>query len=314
MSLKQKILLDTDIGDDIDDAIALYAAMREGFEIVGITTVYRNTEDRARQVKRLLREYGNGYETVPVYAGHGTPLREEPAEYPHIPHYTPELESALYAPNGETPDDAVDFIIDACRKYGKDLTVIALGAFTNLARVIEKDATALSEVSRVVIMGGAYYRQYVDWNVLCDVEAADVMFRSLDNLECLGADVTHQTVASNAIYHNLLHYTGSEAGHAYLTALCRMWRRCCPHAELVLHDPLVICYVADPTLCHMEHAPVAVIKEGCARGLTLNVDAYGKKAYNRAAYADFNGERKALVAKTVDVDAFFTYLQRDFEV
>ncbi len=311
MAEKQKILLDMDIGDDIDDAIALYAAMRQGFEIVGVTTVFQNTQDRARQVKKLLRKYGHGYERVPVYAGCGTPLREKPQAYPHIPHYTPDLEQDIYAPDGETCEDAVDFIIDACHRYGKDLTVIALGAFTNLARVIEKDADALRAVARVAIMGGAYLRQYVDWNVLCDVEAADLLFRSLDNLECLGADVTHRTAASEEIYNNLLHYDGKEAAHTYLTELCHLWRKNCPHASLVLHDPLVVYYVVDPAICDMNRVPVAVITEGYARGLTLNVDAYGKKNYN-PCYAEFDGKRQALVATAVDVDAFFARLLRDF--
>ena len=310
MAEKQKILLDMDIGDDIDDAIALYAAMRQGFEIVGVTTVFQNTRDRARQVKKLLREYGHGYEKVPVYAGCGTPLQAKPEAYPHIPHYTPDLEQDLYAPDGESEEDAIAFIIDACRRYGKELTVIALGAFTNLARVIERDADALRAVAQVAIMGGAYFRQYVDWNVLCDVEAADVLFRSLDGLVCIGADVTHRTAASEEIYNNLLNYDGSEAGHVYLTELCGLWRQHCPNAELVLHDPLVVYCVADPSLCGMQRAPVQVITEGYARGLTLNVDAYGKKHYN-PCYADFDGTRQALVAKTVDVDAFFAHLLRD---
>jgi purine nucleosidase/pyrimidine-specific ribonucleoside hydrolase len=53
MSNKAKIIIDMDIGDDIDDAIALYAAMRQKFEIVGITTVFQNTQDRARQAKKI---------------------------------------------------------------------------------------------------------------------------------------------------------------------------------------------------------------------------------------------------------------------
>ena len=57
----KKILLDTDIGDEIDDAMALYFAMSEGFDLVGITTVYKNTEERARISKRLLKLYGKKY-------------------------------------------------------------------------------------------------------------------------------------------------------------------------------------------------------------------------------------------------------------
>ena len=133
MSEQMKILIDTDIGDDIDDAIALYAAMRQNFEIVGITTVFENTIQRARQVKKLLREYGHGYESVSVFAGYGTPIGERDREVKDIPHYTPDLEQDIYAPSGTNPRDAVDFIIDACYKYGKELTVVAIGPFTNIA-------------------------------------------------------------------------------------------------------------------------------------------------------------------------------------
>ena len=62
METKKKIIIDTDIGDDIDDAIALFAAMRQEFDILGITTVFRNTTERARIAKKLLALYANGYE------------------------------------------------------------------------------------------------------------------------------------------------------------------------------------------------------------------------------------------------------------
>ncbi|MBP3300461.1 MAG: nucleoside hydrolase [Clostridia bacterium] len=314
MSAKKKILIDMDIGDDIDDAIALYAAMRRGFEIVGVTTVFRNTVDRARQAKKLLKEYGKGYETVPVFFGYGTPLESTETDFDHIPHYTPDLESDRYAPDGKTPEDAVNFIVDACRRYGKDLTVVAIGPFTNLAKVIEQDPEALSLADQVVIMGGAYYKQYADWNVMCDVAAADLMFRSLDNLACLGADVTHLTVGEDALYENLLNYAGEETGHRYLTELCRLWRQDRPRAKLLLHDPLVIYYLDDPALCGMNPVSVAVMTEGFARGMTLNVDAYGKKKMNPAAYAEFNDTRKALVAETVDRETFNRRILKDFSV
>ena len=314
MAEKMKVMIDMDIGDDIDDAIALYAAMRQGFDIIGITTVFRNTVERARQAKKLLKEYGNGYENTPVYAGHGTPLREKARELCHIPHYTPELEEDIYAPDGNTPDDAVDFIIDACYKYGKELTVIAIGPFTNIAKVIEKDANALGMAGKVAIMGGAYYKQYADWNVICDVEAADIMFRSLGNLVCVGADVTHLTVSEERLYSNLLDYKGKEKGHIYLTRLCKLWRKDRPSAKLVLHDPLVIYYLAYPDILGMKQAPIVVLTDGYARGITLNVDAYSKKRLNPAPYAGFNGEHKALVAATVDLKVFGAHIFEDMDL
>ena len=308
-----KILIDTDIGDDIDDAIALYAAMRQDFEIVGVTTVFLNTLQRARMVKKLMCEYGRGYEQVPIFAGHGTPLCAAAQEYPTIPHYTQELEDERYTPNGTTPDEAVDFIIDACHRYQKELTVVAIGPFTNLARVIQKDPEALNLVSRVVIMGGAYFRQYADWNVLCDAHAAQVMFGGIDRLECLGADVTHQAIGEEALYQNLLDYQGSEPAHRYLWELCRLWRVDRPRARLVLHDPLVIYYLNDPLLCEMQEAHVAVLTSGYARGMTLNVEAYAKRKYN-TAYADFCDDRVARVAKSVELSRLHGRIFSDFDV
>ena len=312
MSKKRKVIIDMDIGDDIDDAIALYAAMRQGFDIIGITTVFRNTVDRARQAKKLLKDYANGYENVPVYAGYGTPLDKEEQNWQHIPHYTPELEQDLYAPNGTKPEDAVDFIIDACHTYGNELTVIAIGPFTNLARVIEKDANALNLVDRVVIMGGAFYKQYADWNVMCDVTAADRIFRTLKKLECIGSDVTHLTVGEDALYDNLLNYQGKEAGHTYLTQLCHLWRCDRPKAKLLLHDPLVIYYLAREDLCSMNEASVIVFTEGYAKGMTFNVDAYKKKKLNPAAYVGFDETHKVRVAFAVDLDAFNALILKDF--
>ena len=314
MSERMKVIIDMDIGDDIDDAIALYAAMRQGFDIVGVTTVFGNTVERARQAKKLLMEYAHGYENTPVFAGYGVPIGTKEKKLQHIPHYTSDLEEDIYAPDGNTPDDAIDFIIDACYKYGKDLTVIAIGAFTNIAKVIEKNAKALDLASKTVIMGGAYYKQYADWNVMCDVAAADIMFRSLSNLECIGADVTHLTVGEDALYDNLLNYKGNEKGHIYLKELCYLWKKDRPEAKLLLHDPLVIYYLADPSVCGMNYASVVVMTDGYARGLTFNVDAYSKKQLNSDAYVDFNDDHKVLVAATVDLNDFNARIFNDFNV
>ena len=314
MSETKKIIIDTDIGDDIDDALALYAAMRQGFEIVGITTVFRNTADRAKQVKKLLRDYGHGYEAVPVLAGHGAPIGTLPQAFEHIPHYTEELEDNLYTPDSTDPDKAVDFIIDACRRYGKELTVVAIGPFTNLARVIERDPEALNLASKVVIMGGAYFKQYADWNVMCDVTAADILYRGVDRLECIGADVTHLTVADEALYNNLMNNgTSTEPAHVYLEELCRLWRKDRPRARLVLHDPLVIYYLADPLLCEMKEASVVVITDGYARAMTLNVDAYAKRKYHKDIYADVDETHKARVAFGVDLERFLSQITKDFD-
>ncbi len=292
---KLKLLIDTDIGDEIDDALAIYYAMQKGYEIVGITTVFKNTDERARITKRLLSLYGKGYENVPVFAGHGTPIAEKSEDYPHTCHYHEELNDAKYAPDGYE-NDAIDFIIDACERYGDELCIVAIGPFTNLARVIEKSPSALNKAKRVVIMGGAYYRQYADWNVMCDVEGADVMFSSLENLHCVGADVTHRLLLSKE-EHGVLCNCKKDRSACEIAELIKLWSVVNRGRYPTLHDPLAVEYAIEPSMCAVESARVKVITEGFARGLTLNVDGYNKD-YLNCVYGE-NEINKVTVAKDV---------------
>ncbi len=169
---KIKILLDTDVGDDIDDALAIALGLSSAeVEFVGITTVFKNTNDRARIAKKLVMD--NSY-NIPIYAGHcgGISIPTDPySGYPsgivrddgkqHLCQFTDDLRSEIYTPENDAEgfngNAAFDFIIDSCYKYGKELTALAIGPFTNIAKVIEKDPNAFNHAQRVVIMGGKYY-------------------------------------------------------------------------------------------------------------------------------------------------------------
>ena len=293
---KIKLLIDT----DIDDALGLYLAMRMGLDIVGVTTVFGNTNERARISAMLMKAYGKGYENIPVFAGFGTPLGESEREYAHTCHYVEELCADKYKPSGEG-DAAVDFMIDCCKKYGRELVVVAIGPFTNIAKAIKKDAEALSLAGKVVIMGGAYYKQYADWNVCCDVEAADIMFRGLDNLECIGADVTHKLPLTRAQL-DALCSCECDGAAGLIAQWTRQWREVNPIRLPALHDPLAVYYAACPEVCRTEEQSVAVVTDGAARGLTLNVDKYGK-AYMNAWYEGASLPRHK-VACDVDADEF----------
>ena len=293
---KIKILIDTDIGDEIDDALALYLAMRESLDIVGVTTVYQNTAERARIAKMLLAAYGCGYEFVPVYAGHCTPMAESACEYPHTCHYFDALERDEFSPDGED-DAAVDFIIEQSKKWGKSLYIVAIGPFTNIARAIEKDPEALALAGKVVIMGGAYFKQYAVWNVMCDVEAAGVMFSNCKNLECIGADVTHRLPLTKEQL-DMLCTSDLDGVSREIARLARLWREATPDRLPALHDPLAIYYAAHPDICKMEKQRISVVTDGVCRGLTLNVDAYGK------AYMNPEADKVTSMARVAcDVDA-----------
>lgn len=73
-NVPEKIIIDTDIGDDIDDAFAVALALRSPeVQILGVTTTFGDTQTRAKLVDRLLAEAGR--EDIPVAAGAPTPPR-----------------------------------------------------------------------------------------------------------------------------------------------------------------------------------------------------------------------------------------------
>src|SRR6266568_2512316 len=76
LAVPQKVIIDTDIGDDIDDAFALALALRSPeLQILGVTTTFGDTELRARLASRLLSEAGRA--DIPVFAGAPTHAKNQ---------------------------------------------------------------------------------------------------------------------------------------------------------------------------------------------------------------------------------------------
>ena len=293
----KKFIIDTDIGDDIDDAFALYLAMRLKLDIIGVTTVFKNARERSRMAKKLFKLYANGYENVPVYTGYGQTLEDTVKIDNHIVQYSSDLEKNEYKPDSEDSARAIEFLIQSAKKYGEDLTIIAIGPFTNIAKALKKDKSAF-EKCKVVIMGGAYFRQYADWNVMCDVKAAEILFKDCPNLECLGADVTHLLNIGKENADKITEYKGENEAVLYIKELLGVWREKSKTTPW-LHDPLAVYYAVNSTICEMKDASVVVLTDGLAKGLTFNVDEY-KKASMNPAYNGLERPKKVKVAYNVD--------------
>src|SRR5450755_563381 len=104
---QEKIIIDTDIGTDIDDAFAIALALRSPeLDIVGISTDSGDTEARAKILDRMLGEVGR--QEIPVAVGNSTVL--DPALGGSS------LSQKRYGESGHfaraTHPKAVDFILD----------------------------------------------------------------------------------------------------------------------------------------------------------------------------------------------------------
>src|SRR5436305_6808087 len=129
-STPEKIIIDTDIGDDVDDAFAVALAVRSPeLQILGITTTYGDTETRAKLLDRLLGEVGRS--DIPVAAGVPTPPKTD-------------FTQLKYAEGGRfakaSHPDAVTFLLDAIRKNPGEITLVAIGPLVNVGAAIDKDA------------------------------------------------------------------------------------------------------------------------------------------------------------------------------
>src|SRR5438045_7365438 len=174
-----KIILDTDIGDDVDDAFALALALSSPeLEIVGITTAWGDTRLRARLVDRFLTE--TSHTGIPVAEGTSTQSK------------TPFTQArwAEAAPPLRPHPQAVDFLLRHIRENPGELTLVAIGPLTNLGAAIDQDAATFRKLKRIVLMGGSIKRRYGDlgyapdrgpepeYNIFSDIPAAQKLFAS----------------------------------------------------------------------------------------------------------------------------------------
>ena len=256
-----KVILDSDLGSDVDDAFALALLLASPeLEIVGITLGHGQTDKRGRLACRLLHETGR--EDIPVALGRPTPLV---VGQPEITGGDPGQFSWAEGFSTLEPIDtpAVDFIADQLRRHPRQITVISVGPVSNLADLLERDPEALQLAKRVYSMFGSFYLGYggspvpsAEWNVRADIPSARTLSSSNAPITYAGLDVT-AFVELKAEQRRALWSRGSPLTDA-LEALYRLWGRETP----ILFDPVPIGMVLWPELFRTRAAHVRTTAEG----------------------------------------------------
>jgi purine nucleosidase len=170
------VILDTDIGTDIDDAYALVALIRNAdLELLGVTTVSSDAAARARLAAKLLHVAGGKWSKIPVYAGISTPAQ-----------YMKQVEWAagFTAPNLHE-SGGVEFMRREINARPGKVTIIAVGELTNVAALLESEPGIGKKIAAISLMGGSIYRGYAsgskpepEWNIKSNAKAAKVVFES----------------------------------------------------------------------------------------------------------------------------------------
>jgi purine nucleosidase len=278
-----RIIIDTDIGDDIDDAFALGLALNSPeLKILGITTAWGDTKLRARLVDRLLAETNNAQ--VPVAEGIVTKT-------------TSPMSQGRWAQAGAPAKNhaaAVDFLLDQIRRDPGGITLVAIGPLTNIGAAIDRDAATFKKLQRVVLMGGSIKRHYGDlgfapdrgpepeYNIYSDVAAAQKLFSSGVPIFMMPLDSTQLKLDEEK--RALLFRQATPLTDA-LTLLYVQWGQPTP----TLFDAMAVAYVIDPKLCPVTSFHVVVEKDGLTR-------------------ADTTGTPNASACLDSDSDQFFRFL------
>jgi len=251
------IILDTDIGTDIDDAFALALIINSPeLELLGVTTVAGDTQARARLAAKLLWEAGRTWRQVPVYAGE--PGKPQP------------IEQTRWADGFTSPalhmSGAVDFMRAQINQRPGKVTIIAIGELTNVAALLKSDPAVAKRIKLIALMGGSVARGYgpdskpeAEWNIKSNPEAAQSVFSSGVPLLMAPLDVTAMLQLDAAgrrrVFTHLTPLTNA------LTILYHLWGNETP----TLFDPMAVALLIDSSLCETEQLAIEVDAEGFTR-------------------------------------------------
>ena len=270
-------MLDTDIGTDIDDVLALITVLGSNrLELVGVTTVYVDTPLRSRIARALLDLAGKP--DLLVSSGESVPIRPIAAreafgawewhEGRGILYHDVTVEEAEYL-DGRRPalrpyrqlspdlQPGVHDLVKLARQY-PDLHVICIGPLTNIATALLQAADFERLVGRLTILGGYFANggrePRLEHNFCSDVGAAEIVFRSALPITLLSADVTELSYVDDEKLQPFyaldtpLANTLSEMILIYLKKKARTYT--------YAHDPMAVVVAENPDLAALEEVLV----------------------------------------------------------
>jgi inosine-uridine nucleoside N-ribohydrolase len=283
------VLLDTDIGSDIDDALCLtYLLEHPQCELLGITTVSGEPEKRVMLADAVCRVAGKT--GIPIHSGSGEPLVVEQRQ--------PKAQQAEVLSKWEHEKDvpsntAIDFLRETIRSRPGEITLLAVGPLTNIALLFQIDPEIPRLLRSLVMMAGVFYlpnehvRYSAEWNVLLDPHAASIVYRTpgLPNLS-IGLDVTTQCQLPAETCRQKLRGGALDV----VRDAAEVWFR--QRQVITFHDPLAAVAIFAPHLMQYEEGAVEIeLKSDHLTGMTI-WDPRAEERPNR-------------IAVKVDSDGFF---------
>lgn len=282
---KQKVILDTDLCDDIDDAYALGLLIASPeIDILGVVMDYGDTPKRAQVACRML--YETGRENIPVVIGRKT---------------GDNFCKQFYWGEGfdkiqPIKQTGADFIIEQLKKYPNEVILITIGPVPNMGDILDKDPGALKLAKHVYSMFGSFYMgngsiPSAEWNVRTDVNASKKFVSSGAKITFAGLDITDHVILKYELI-ELLSLRKSPLTDA-VVGLYSLWSLGRDAKfEPVLFDAVAVGMIIWPELFVTRKAFVKVTDEGytvideskepnCEIGMSINTKEFLTKYIDR---------------------------------
>jgi len=290
MTDKIPVILDTDIGSDIDDALCLSYLLRQPrCELLGVTTVTGQPGKRAMLADAICRRAGR--DDVPIHSGCPQPLLT-PVRQPRAPQVEA-LENWPHRSDFE-PNTAVEFLRRVIRRYPGEITLLAVGAMTNVGLLFATDPEIPRLLKQVVLMCGRFTNRLpglsaVEWNAYNDPYALEIVYRSeVKRIVSIGLDVTCCCRIPVDEARGKL-----RGGPLDVVAdMAEVWFRRAD--QIVFHDPLAATVIFRPDLCEYE-------------GGKAEVELLSRQVLGMTHWTPGDDDSEQHIAVKVDSDAFFDH-------
>lgn len=259
-----KVVLDTDIGTDVDDCLALAVLLGSPeVELIGVTCVYGDVGLRVRMVRKLLSLAGRP--EVPVFAGLEPPLLGTLPVFwqGHEGQGLLDAEDDALGPEAE---HAVDYLLRITAEQPGAVHLIAIGPLGNVALAIRRDPALLTRLASLTIMGGVFRgpgrwaMRHAEHNIVSDPDAAQIVFGANPRCLLVPLDVTLRTVIRPADVARI-RAVGTPF-HAAVAEQIERYPRFQQLGYTYLHDPLAVAMLLDPSLGRYEPMRIEVETAG----------------------------------------------------
>lgn len=276
---KRKVIIDCDPG--IDDSLAILLAINSPeLEVLGLTITSGNVPAQLGAKNALKALQMCQRLDIPVYIGEELPLERELVTAQDTHGEDGVGENFYEDVDAKILYGGVDFIIDTL-KNNKDVSIIALGPLTNIAKALMKDKKAFDNLDEFISMGGAFRihgncSPVAEFNYWVDPHGADYVYKNLPKkIHMVGLDVTRKIVLTPNIIEFINRLDKDMA--KYITEITRFYIDFHWEQEgiigCVINDPLAVAYFIDRSLLRGFDSYVEVVHDGVAVGQSI-VDSF----------------------------------------